>query len=348
MGGTALGFQAKRMNKEQFITISADVVEKIRSLGYTADVIPAYRDKDDFGDIDIVVMLDETVDSTTQIDRELGAIEHSQFAWADKKSKIISLGIPLDDGVVQVDLIHIARQSYDFALRYFSYNDCGNLLGRFFHKLGLKFGHDGLWMPVNAGTDRIGNIVVTRDFSAALRLIGYDPEVHLEGFQTLEEMFKYVADNDLFNPSIYLLENRNSIARVRDKKRKTYTAFLKWCESLGEKDWYVFPEDKRIWNGLIFTEFPHAAQDHFEIHRRHSLQLMAREKFNGDIVGRLTGLSGKQLGEFIRYLTNGTKYHQSAIIARTAEVTEQLIKDDFEHWQKHRHELFVDHVYKHL
>ena len=39
--------------------------------------------------------------------------------------------------------------------------------------------------------------------------------------------------------------------------------------------------------------------EYFAIVRKHSRHLSIKEKFNGDVVGRLTDLSGKELGAFM-------------------------------------------------
>ena len=55
--------------------------------------------------------------------------------------------------------------------------------------------------------------------------------------------------------NIFLLENRNYQSRVRDRKRKTYTEFLQWCENHPGLPAYTYPEDKAQWLPRLFEWF---------------------------------------------------------------------------------------------
>jgi hypothetical protein len=59
---------------------------------------------------------------------------------------LVDSTLPFQDGnVFQVDLISNPAESFEFASRYFSYNDAGNLVGRLAHARYTSLRHDGLY-----------------------------------------------------------------------------------------------------------------------------------------------------------------------------------------------------------
>src|SRR3546814_18504796 len=65
--------------------------------------------------------------------------------------------------------------------------------------------------------------------------MGYSPDGLDQGFETPEDIYSFVASSPFFSSDIFLLENRNAKARMRDKKRKMYMEFLLWCERSEER-----------------------------------------------------------------------------------------------------------------
>jgi hypothetical protein len=144
-------------------------------------------------------------------------------------------------------------------------------------------------------------LLVTRDFEVAVRFLGFDYERWTQGFRNLEEIFDFTVNNKRFSSSIYLLENRNHTARVRDKKRPTYTEFLKWLAENPEKDSaFEWPEDKTVWLPEIFAAFPDLQQEYALAHDKLKRLELIKTKYNGEHITRLTGLTTKDLGEFIK------------------------------------------------
>lgn len=211
----------------KFIELKVPLIEK--ALGTPVDVIKSYSAKDSFGDLDIVASKNSKSNEAIQAVFEALSATH-----ISRNSDVISYRVPVEDNTkwfgstsfFQVDLIFIDEEDLEFAKNYFAFNDLGNLIGRIAHAMGFKFGHEGLWYVVRKGTHVLENIKVSSNFGASLTFLGFDAERYLEGFETAEDIYRYVADSAFFNPDIFLLHNRNHAARTRDSKRKTYTGFL--------------------------------------------------------------------------------------------------------------------------
>ena len=304
MGGNALkSHAAVRLTKHDYDRIAKRCLEVLQTLYPTGRfaAIEAYREKVDFGDLDIALTADGY--DPAQAAAALDAVE------VVRNSSVTSIGVVADpDGqeeqvadVFQVDLIQLEAAEFDYALKYFSFNDLGNLIGRTAHKAGLTHGHNGLWFYLREGDYLFRNILLTRDYATALTFLGYDPERFAQGFSNLEEIFQYVAGSEFFNRDIFLLENRNAQSRVRDRKRKTYTEFLKWCEARPDLPAYQYPTGKREWMPRIAAHFAHFQAEYDDAMAELERQRAVKARFNGQYVTDLTGLQGRELGILMKH-----------------------------------------------
>jgi hypothetical protein len=310
MGGNALKeFDSKRLPASRHAELSSKLATALDALmlklgvpGH-ANMVQSYREKPDHGDIDVVLPTTLRAASTdSKIGEELAsALGTSPWPFL-ANGGVVSYGIPLEEGgVFQVDLIYLPDYEVDFAVKYFAWNDVGNLIGRIAHKMGLRFGHNGLHMPLRDGNYLFDTLVVTRDFDAAMTFLGFNAARWQEGFDNLEAIFNFTVDNPRFASKLYLLEERNHTARVRDKKRPTYTKFLKWLAEHPEKDsGFDWPEDKSVWLPEIFEAFPGLKPQWDVSNENLARARLVKEKYNGDRITELTGLTNKDLGNFIK------------------------------------------------
>jgi hypothetical protein len=280
--------------------------------------IPHYiADKKDFGDIDILMDIDL---------KERFLIYFPRSEYVVVNGDVVSF---LWKSMIQVDVIFLPRDVLDFAHGYFSYNDLGNLIGRIAHKMGMKFGHDGLHLPVRDGTNMLGVIRLTRTFSEAIEFLGYSFELWNEGFENREAVFRYVSGHPRFSPRIYLLDNRNHAARVRDRKRPTYTAFLEWIDEkrgyLNDFCWEKHPKESFL--PEIFAEFPHAQVEHAALWTERNRAIQAKEQYPMVRIGELLNIEGKELGKFI---TAFKEKHGDMVDYIHANTVESIDKDVLE------------------
>jgi hypothetical protein len=309
MGGNALKeYGARRVTAAEANDVSIKVCAAIDEIflehGFDrkSHQIEAYRQKADYGDLDIVV-LEEAVrfigfrQMAYLLEQKLGVT--MPFYHHHPNAKNFSVGYPLGDGsCLQIDLMFANASEYDFSCKYYSFNDLGNLMTIIAKRMDkIKFGHAGLSSVFKENGHIIGTVIFTQDFDAALRFLGYDPERHRAGFDTLEDIYQFAASSPYFSSDIYLLENRNHDARMRDRKRSTYSGFLKW---IAETDLpqYQWPE-KGDWVQKAMQAFPDAALQLQQMTEAERKRKEVRLVFNGQKVATLTGLSSDPLGLFM-------------------------------------------------
>lgn len=312
MGGNALKLvETKRLFKDEYEVISNHVLSVLLNTpelsGRRIDISQSYREKNTFGDLDVIIESpsDSSVDYKNLIEKLFNPIEIVQ------NSNCYSFNI----NSFQVDFVLVPSVDYETYYNYSSWNDLGNLTGRIFKKLGFKYGHRGLIYVFRDGENNnntFSEILVSKDYKQIFAFGDLDYEAFMNGFDTTEDIFRWVSSSKYFHKDIYLLHNRNNTSRTRDKKRKIYNEFLNWCqktEGLNEYPWTQMREQndygfKDEFLKKSFELFPLFEVEYTNVLKKLNLNKIAKDKFNGELVSKLTNLKGKELGIFMRLFVN--------------------------------------------
>jgi hypothetical protein len=226
-----------------------------------------------------------------------------------KNGPVISIGVQVAHlGTVQLDFIKINPKLEINALAYYAYNDLGNLMGRIAAARGFKYGPEGLSYRQYASDNPsrfIGEVVVTTDIAMIFEFLGwryYDwAEIHSSGgFKDLNHIFEWVYNNPYLTPAMFDLSERRSADRRRDAKRATYTKFLNFLQRHPTKLTIFVNYDEVEYARQCFPLFDKALSDNEAKYQENKV----RAKIDGDFVYNWTGLEGKELGKFMKYLKN--------------------------------------------
>ncbi len=304
MGGQALkNCTTRRYQSDEYDVLTHEIASKLINNGIICTRIPSYFSKESHGDLDLLVKSE-----TLPANWAEKIVEWFQPKEYVKNGNVLSF----EYREFQVDLVVTPEEDWLSSFQYFAFNDLGNLCGRIAHSMGLKLGHDGLTYKFFGDNERhlFKEISLLKDWKDILPVLGYSYERYTEGFDTLEDIFKFVVSSPFFNKSIYALENRNHAARTRDKKRKTYTDFLTWLESCKETPAQRFGtcipsmnvEGKDKWLKYLFKEIPNFEQQYKTTQEELKQHNEYKKRFNGELVTTWTNLSGKDLGSFMKWL----------------------------------------------
>jgi len=329
MGGNAFkNIKTERLQKAEYDLLSAEVCRKMADRFRQFTVITAYKNKKDFGDLDLLITKPKP-DGT-----ELNNFLADNF----NSREIVHNGdfVSFEYNNFQVDLIFIEPEYFDTACFYYSYNDINNLCGKIGHKFGVKFGFKGLWYPLRNGHGgKSEEVLLSTDVRKIYDFTGFDYDRYLKGFDNLEDIFEFVINSSYFNSEIFTAE-KSQVAKVRERKRKTYHGFLNYLEGKSFKQNFQFDPDKEKYIEMIKDYFPEAnlKQAITEFNRKVDLSAKINEKFNGKLVMEyIPGIEGKNLGNFI--IQFKTKYNDfdNYILNSPAEVIRQDILDFYTAFQ---------------
>lgn len=318
MGGSALkNTVTRRYLKDEYNEVTKFVTKILIDGIDVMEVacISSYTNKESFGDLDIVYSTyNDFPISKNYLIKLFGPNE------VVVNSNVTSLNVR----DFQVDFIHLPANEFDYGLNYFNYNDCGALIGKLAHQLGLKHGAYGLFMPVWFENQKIDDVLINLDHNKTLRVLGLSVEKFNAGFETQNDIFKFIAESQYFNPDIYLPENNTSIGR--DKKRDTYLKFLDFCSNYtGTK--YIKNVDNFTATNILVDEFPEYYSSYKNLIQNHVTKIYSAKKFNGNLVSELTGLSGKDLGNFMKLLKTNIEFKPENIaLLNEVQIKELILK----------------------
>lgn len=305
-----------RLDAEKYEEVCQYFLHSVFS-GFNCLIIASYHSKESFGDLDLIVIAEPIA-----IIKEL---EYHGYDFS-KNGNVISLAYPLEHGLYfQVDVICVdTYEELCSCANYYAYNDLGNLIGRLYHSIGLKYGHDGVTLVERDGDKVLFEMSLCQDMQKILQGVGLDYDTWVRGFDTLEDIFAYVKSSIYFHPSIYLLENRNNTARVRDRKRPTYTAFLQHIsETCSDYPEYAKP-NKLALKPFLLKYFGKQAEFQACMHQALNKKALSA-KFNGHIVSDLTGYEGKELGECMAKIRH--IFSEGILLAMSPDTIKSVIVD---------------------
>ena len=276
MGGKALkNIETKRCSTEELYKNREEVIKILKDKfpDIMASGVNFYKDKKDHGDIDIVIALNRLNDYKkegsksvliwNQIMDEVFEPKESKFSYNKKEESQCSI-YSFEYNDIQVDLIKVDEDSFDFAFNYYSYNDLVGIISNVYHNLGFKFGYDGLKYMVNLDKSKNKPVFLTKNFEEALSFGGYDYERFKRGFKNFEEGILYVESSSYFSPHFFDLEKRrNRESYKRDLKRNMMMKFFNHIEGKYNFEVYYEPDLKKELNRAK-KEFPHLESNIFK------------------------------------------------------------------------------------
>lgn len=310
MGGTALlaksGIESQRLTMDEFNRVKSEVHAILDDLKIRWLDVDFIREKQDFGDIDIIVIDDRdpaTIPGNNETPLKIILDNINKFGITDElfinNNPFASI---LYESKYQVDFITVKPEEAAYTQAYLSHNDLGNLLGRQIKRFNVTHGMNGLWYDhyMNDRAHRT-RFLLSLDPYEILRILDLDVEKFKNGFDTYQEMFDYVQSSKYFNPELFKFENLNNRNRVRDKKRKVYNQFLQYINYDVTNDLVYNPADDYPWIHAKCEEYT------TEYNRRAAI----RAAVPGTLVMSRTGLYGKDVGHVISIIK---ETHQDALI----------------------------------
>lgn len=293
MGGNVFPGMNRRYNKDEYLALVDEMTPMFNMIFKVWNVTPTFSDKADFGDMDVVGVTKFTFN--VDLLKAVFNLQPFKTHYLIKNNGGVWSLIYKD---FQIDLVTCPEHEYEFTKNYMGVGDRGNFVGKIAHMLGLKFGHDGMWLVVRTDDNhQLGEVCLTLNPKEAEAFLDVKPL--MDNPKSLEDIFDNVAASKYFNPEVFKLENNNAVARIRDRKRPSYNLFLEYCDNLPEKQWFPRTKDRSIYLPMIFEAFPDAESKYNELWKQKELNDKFKQLLNGNLVQEWLGLTGKELGEMM-------------------------------------------------
>lgn len=311
MGGNALAeYGAQRVSPSYYSVLKDLVCAKLAGNNINMHVPTEMPDKEDFGDLDVLVVGGVSRIKAMEIFGDVPMVKNGDC-----------LSILYKD-CLQVDLIKTNEDYFEFHREYLSYGDRGMIIGRLARSLGYSFGHDGLWFK-----DGNRKYLLTRNWRDALLFLGYDG--YDLGFISEDHLHDWLLSSNLMWQGVIRADSENRKKRKRDRLRPSFKRFMKKFEE--QKD--LFPaRHPLIKFGVIEyadawfkNDLMRRVEDDRKFEERRAA---AREKFSGKHMLEMFGdLPPKQFGLFMSYW-NGEFKNEATKISYIEKSTIEGLEHD--------------------
>lgn len=266
MGGNAtLEYKTKRITKEEnekIINFLLENLNKDKDLSFKDELfgIPlAYSEKESFGDVDLLTTMN-LVELLNKLSKNSNIIIEQKYLTKKSdnngfriNSQIESIPVKIktndfETDFFQLDLILTTKENFDNHLRYLSFNDLGQLIGRVAYSQGLRFGDSGLYYNFpfeHKFTEILGKtkLFISNDYFKILKMLGFEnlpnkdePEEikkFNEQFKNKINIFNFIISNKNFDAEAFSVSTKNSKTKSRDKKRNNIKEFLNFLIEKG-------------------------------------------------------------------------------------------------------------------
>lgn len=243
-----------------------------------------YSEKETHGDLDILIKTDDS-------DGLIGIVNN----------KINPEGVIVNDDAIsfdydnfQIDLITIKPEIWNTAYVYYSYDPVGNLLGKVAKGFGLRYGKDGLYYK-SLSRSSTQKMMLSQDNEEIFKFLGYDFNEFKKGFDTLEDIYRFVSNGKYYDKELFDPNNLVSTDRKRSMKRSTFRGFLKYEK--GVKSTYKF-KSRDSYIDYIDSWFP-GFKNNVEKHKQSNNMKVAVSKKLRLVISNFK--SGKLLGDVVSY-----------------------------------------------
>ncbi len=300
MGGLALkNTFTRRYQRDEYDALEQEVFSIVRKTFKRCDTPRFFASKESFGDMDLIVSMEGFESVSTDNSGYIRTYIEETF----KPNEIFHNGhcYSFDYKELQIDFMVIQPEDYDSNYHYLAFNDLGNFIGRIAQSMGLKYGQEGLWYNHFQNDQKVGKIMISKDYPKIFAFLGLSYEKWVEGFDSLEEIFEYIIQSPNFDSELYQMSNLNKINRERNLKRKSYMSFLDYIARNHPNVFgpeydkaKVLKDASNFFECDVFTEIKRYEYEHAE-------SAYAKAKFNGGMVMNKYGLKGKDLGEAMDY-----------------------------------------------
>jgi hypothetical protein len=227
MGGHAIKtVKVERLSKAIYKKIIQEITDSLSKLPVRFAFTFETPGKEDFGDVD--VLIDTTYGVGTD-ETKIQELIHSQFHTVEwvKNGYVLSFAYEKDGLYYQVDFILI--KCLEMAQMYFSYGDCGAIVGRYAAAHGLTFSEDGLLIKIKGSylfeqkspnnDTIIHTITLSSDPQEVCDYLGLDFFQWQTGFQSVEEIYEWIISSRFFNKKFYQflkIEHRRRLKSFRN------------------------------------------------------------------------------------------------------------------------------------
>lgn len=302
MGGKAFNhLNIVRMNKDNYVKTKSKLIKTLKVL-LKSDLIqdlPYYKDKETFGDLDLVMTNEDLNNFKEKNDRSFFDYLKEKYKKSEyvENGNITSFALPInDEEYVQVDFMPHNREDYFNVINYFSFNDLPILINKFLSipTFDAVYHMNGCSINIyreEGNTEYLLGIASTNNkMFEYLSALDLNVEHYNKGFSNKKDIYEFIYSSRYFDTDYFFneIESLNSVEKKR-QERSLYQGFIDYVRSkprkVGDK---IKNKEERL-----FQVFPELKEQKEFFKQEYRNYLKFRERFNGKNISLILSLNEK-------------------------------------------------------
>jgi hypothetical protein len=277
MGGNALkNVVTRRYARAEYYILKERILNKLQGHIEQYDVPKEFPCKESFGDLDVLLVCPTSINIRNLIEELFHPKE------INPNGDVYSF----DFEEFQIDFILVSKEQFENAIVYFSYSDLGGLIGNICHKIGLKYGIQGLWMNVHTKefnpTTTSTKLILSTNVQQIFEFLGYDYQQYIKNFDNENEFFQWITSGKYFRRFYFDDDQLNHAHRQRTSKRPIYIKFIAYLNNQQIPSNKIENHDEHVHTirqqALIFFDKQQAYNQGVNLREE---KRQYREKYNG-------------------------------------------------------------------
>lgn len=217
-----------RLNLEEYNQVVKYIIDKLKHRKCEATI--PLQGKTDFGDIDILVFINEKEDIYNLIKDTFEKI------YIHKNGKVISIALQFLDKRFQIDFIGIySEDTFENYRTILAFGGAGLIIGKMCKKYGITYGEDGLFINLRENTfnnnvpfnsEHIEKIYLSNNVHQIFSYLGVDFRKFMNA-KTIEENYDLIIKSKYYDREIFMSVSHEAEFKTHREELK-YLRFLKY------------------------------------------------------------------------------------------------------------------------
>jgi hypothetical protein len=305
-----------RVTTQEMHVVFEEIKNKIQSHISEIQLSKSLEDKQDHGDIDILLLSSENVRDFVK--KELGDRILKDFSNSGQYS-ILYLSEKINKKV-HVDFLYTNdMEQYQSMTDYYSYNDFSNIIGRFAKRLDFSYQSNGFFKMFDDSKGQRHYFLITSNLKEGLKILGYDPSV-MDNIKNVEDIINFCISSPLIDSDMFKHETKRE--RDSNRRRPATELLVNRMIQVNKKASITDPD-------FFFKKYYNIKYEEFlKEKERINKELQVSMKYTVDWVMKTFGLTpGPKLGKVISHLKSKFK-------DTLQDTSEEKVKTEIENFLK--------------
>ena len=298
-GGKLFGAAASRVSTSELNAVFKELQSLLSTDFIKMQLTRSLPTKEDHGDIDILVLGNQSKNPKKILDFRLGK-QMVQYSKNGYTHSVLFRSNSINKDV-HVDFIYVTDKTrFQSHYEYYSYNDFSGIVGIMARRLHFKYGTGGFQKRCKDIKGNWHDIPITKNLMKGLEVLGYkNAKANFDEIQGLDDLIAFVQSSPMLDASYFAQDELNQSDRKSVRLRRVIDYVVDKIRKSGQRA--VITDEDYFFKKLMPTEFARTEAMKQKIDK----ETYIKSKYSGQWLMDKFGLKpGPQIGSILKALSD--------------------------------------------